>query len=87
MNVSAVSPTCSDAAVSPTPSYDSAYSSQSSHETPVTVTTTSLSNMFNPASTTTTLPDAYDPLDAYESATSPEDEELLDAIALWQQCQ
>ncbi|KAK8738512.1 hypothetical protein OTU49_003913 [Cherax quadricarinatus] len=88
MSVASVSPTCSDAAASPTPSYDSAFSSAEAVTTvgsvtdvfsPVTVTTTT--------STTTSLPDTLDVLDTYDPATSPEDEELLDAIALWQQCQ
>ncbi|XP_045592168.1 achaete-scute homolog 2 [Procambarus clarkii] len=86
MSVSSVSPTCSDAAASPTPSYDSAFSAPEAASTVGSVT-----SVFSPTTTTTTtttiLPDALDALDTYDPANSPEDEELLDAIALWQSCQ
>lgn len=84
MSAASVSPTCSDAAPSPTPSFDSAISAPEA-----AATVTSLTSVFSPVinTTTTTLPDPLDSLETYDPSNTPEDEELLDAIALWQQCQ
>ncbi|KAK4323601.1 hypothetical protein Pmani_005716 [Petrolisthes manimaculis] len=85
MSVASVSPNSSDAASSPTPSFDSAFSAPEAAATMNTVST----NVFSPVTTTisTSLPDTLDSLDPYDASNTPEDEELLDAIALWQQCQ
>ncbi|KAG7172635.1 achaete-scute homolog 1-like [Homarus americanus] len=81
MSVSSVSPTCSDAAASPTSSYDSAFSAPEA-----AATVNSITSVFSTV-TTTSLPDTIDSLDTYDPSNTAEDEELLDAIALWQQCQ
>lgn len=81
MSVASVSPTCSDAAASPTSSFDSAFSAPEA-----ATTVSSVTSVFSPE-TNTSLPDTLDSLDTYDTTTSQEDEELLDAIALWQQCQ
>lgn len=81
---SSVSPNSSDAASSPTPSFDSTFSAPEAAATVNSVT----SSVFSPVTTTSTsLPDTLDTLDPYDATNTPEDEELLDAIALWQQCQ
>ncbi|MPC45115.1 achaete-scute homolog 1a-like [Portunus trituberculatus] len=89
MSAASVSPTCSDAAASPTPSFDSAISVTEGTAT-VTSNVTSVFSPVNNTTTTTTTTTLLDPLDSletYDPVNTPEDEELLDAIALWQQCQ
>ncbi|XP_064097297.1 achaete-scute complex protein T4-like [Macrobrachium nipponense] len=100
-SAAAVSPTCSDAAVSPTPSYDSTFSApEITTATPAGVVT-SISSIFPSSNlalpihngdngSPAALPDTYvDPLiDTYDAVGAAEDDDvLLDAIALWQQCQ
>lgn len=87
MSAASVSPTCSDAASSPTPSFDSTLSVPEAAAPTVTSVTSVFSPVINTTTTTTILPDPLDSLETYDPANTPEDEELLDAIALWQQCQ
>ncbi|XP_068234046.1 achaete-scute homolog 2-like [Palaemon carinicauda] len=100
-NTAAVSP-CSDAAVSPTPSYDSTFSAPEITSVTPSGIVTSISSIFpssnialpinnnNSGSPATALTDTFvDPLiDTYDAVAAAEDDDvLLDAIALWQQCQ
>ncbi|CAL4109153.1 unnamed protein product [Meganyctiphanes norvegica] len=80
LTASAVSPACSEnSAASPTPSYDSAFSS-SEGSVP---TMTSVTNIFSP---TTSIPEPHHHHVGYDiDPFSPEDDELLEAISLWQQ--